>query len=90
MNIAVIGLGLIGGSMAKTIKKFMPQHTILGIDTYPQVMFKAKLLEAIDADVDAQIAEMLKFSLESPLPELSYATTHVYEDFAVENLEVAK
>ena len=47
-------------------------------------------LEAIDADVDAQIAEMLKFSLESPLPELSCATTHVYEDFAVENLEVAK
>ena len=29
MNIAVIGLGLIGGSMAKTIKKLMPQHIVL-------------------------------------------------------------
>ncbi len=51
MNIAVIGLGLIGGSMAKTIQKAMPQHTVLGTDLNPQVMFKAKLLEAIDAEL---------------------------------------
>ncbi len=51
MNIAVIGLGLIGGSMAKTLKKHMPQHTILGMDTDPQVMYKAKLLEAIDGEL---------------------------------------
>jgi len=51
MNIAVIGLGLIGGSMAKTIKKLMPQHNVIGTDTDPQVMFKARLLEAIDADL---------------------------------------
>lgn len=50
MNIAVIGLGLIGGSMAKTLKKYTP-HTILGMDTDPQVIFKAKLLEAIDAEL---------------------------------------
>ena len=59
------------------------------IGTIPEALQNAEL-EAIDADVDAQIADMLKFSLESPLPELSCATTHVYEDFAVENLEVAK
>lgn len=51
MNIAVIGLGLIGGSMAKTIKKIMPQHTILGSDVNSQVIRKAKLLEAIDAEL---------------------------------------
>ena len=51
MNIAVIGLGLIGGSMAKTIKKHMPHHNILGMDTDAQVMFKAKLLEVIDAEL---------------------------------------
>lgn len=50
MNIAVIGLGLIGGSMAKTLKKHTP-HTILGIDMDPQVMLKARMLEAIDADL---------------------------------------
>jgi len=51
MNIAVIGLGLIGGSMAKTIKKYMPQHIVLGSDINPQVIMKAKLLEAIDAEL---------------------------------------
>lgn len=51
MNIAVIGLGLIGGSMAKTIKKFMPQHIVLGSDINAQVIMKAKLLEAIDAEL---------------------------------------
>ncbi len=54
MNIAVVGLGLIGGSMAKTIHKLMPQHTILGLDTNPQVMFKAKLLEAIDTELTTE------------------------------------
>lgn len=38
-------------------------------------------LKAIDADVDAQIAEMLKFSIESPVPDVASATTHVYEGF---------
>lgn len=51
MNIAIIGLGLIGGSMAKTIKKLMPQHNVLGMDTSRDVVFKAKLLEAIDAEL---------------------------------------
>ena len=51
MNIAVVGLGLIGGSIAKTIKKRMPQHNILGMDVNRDVVFKAKLLEAIDAEL---------------------------------------
>ncbi len=50
MNIAVIGLGLIGGSLAKTIKKQTP-HTVLGMDADPQVMYKAKLLDAIDGEL---------------------------------------
>ena len=31
MNIAVVGLGLIGGSMAKAIKR-ATRHTVLGAD----------------------------------------------------------
>ena len=31
MNIAVVGLGLIGGSMAKSIKR-CTRHTVLGMD----------------------------------------------------------
>lgn len=38
-------------------------------------------LKAIEADVDAQVADMLKFTLESPLPDVSSATSHVYEGF---------
>ncbi|MDD3336651.1 MAG: prephenate dehydrogenase [Eubacteriales bacterium] len=50
MNIAVVGLGLIGGSLAKTLKKNSP-HTVLGIDRSEQVMYKAKLLDAIDGEL---------------------------------------
>ena len=50
MEIAIVGLGLIGGSIAKAIKKFTP-HTVLGYDTNEQVMYKARLLDAMDAEL---------------------------------------
>lgn len=50
MNIAVVGLGLIGGSIAKCIKKLTP-HTVLGMDANEQVMYKARLLDAIDMEL---------------------------------------
>lgn len=50
MQIGIVGLGLIGGSIAKAIKKFTP-HTVLGYDADPQVMYKAKLLDAIDGEL---------------------------------------
>ncbi|NLO85485.1 MAG: prephenate dehydrogenase [Clostridiales bacterium] len=53
MNIAVVGLGLIGGSIAKCIKKLTP-HTVLGMDVSEQVMYKARLLDAIDLELTAE------------------------------------
>ena len=50
MQIGIVGLGLIGGSIAKAIKKYTP-HTVLGYDADPQVMYKAKLLDAIDGEL---------------------------------------
>lgn len=50
MNIAVIGLGLIGGSMAKCIKKNTP-HTVLGADVDESVLKRARLLDAIDGEL---------------------------------------
>ena len=50
MEIAVVGLGLIGGSIAKAIKKYTP-HTVLGADTDEAVLYKARLLDAIDAEL---------------------------------------
>lgn len=50
MEIGIVGLGLIGGSIAKAAKKYTP-HTVLGFDLDPQVMYKAKLLDAIDGEL---------------------------------------
>lgn len=50
MQIAVVGLGLIGGSIAKVLKKNTP-HTVLGTDISKDVIYKAKLLDAIDAEL---------------------------------------
>ena len=47
MNIAVIGLGLIGGSIAKAFKE-TKEHKIFGTDKDESIVFKAKLIEAID------------------------------------------
>ena len=47
MNIGVVGLGLIGGSIAKAIKQ-NTEHTVFGTDIDESIVLKAKLLEAID------------------------------------------
>lgn len=50
MNIAIIGLGLIGGSLARTIK-LHTEHTVLGCDLNPQTIQQAFLMGAIDAEL---------------------------------------
>jgi prephenate dehydrogenase len=51
MKIAVIGLGLIGGSLAKAIKS-RTAHTLFGQDTNETVLCRAELTGAIDARLD--------------------------------------
>lgn len=48
MNIGIVGLGLIGGSMAKSIH-LRTAHTIWGIDPKSETMSMARLCGAIDA-----------------------------------------
>ena len=48
MNIGIIGLGLIGGSMAKSIKS-RTAHTVYGIDLEQETMMMARMCGAIDA-----------------------------------------
>ncbi|MEG1646517.1 MAG: prephenate dehydrogenase [Clostridia bacterium] len=50
MNIGIIGLGLIGGSFAKAIKK-CTNFKVLGYDISDDVMRKANLIEAIDDEL---------------------------------------
>lgn len=47
MNIGIVGLGLIGGSIAKAIKQ-NTEHTVYGADLQESVICRAQLLEAID------------------------------------------
>ena len=47
MKIGIVGLGLIGGSVAKAIKQ-NTEHEVFGTDLQESVIYKAQLLEAID------------------------------------------
>lgn len=50
MNIGIVGLGLIGGSVAKAIKR-LGKDTVLGLDIDVPTVRKAKLLDAIDLEL---------------------------------------
>ena len=47
MNVGIVGLGLIGGSMAKSIK-VRTAHTVWGIDLDAETMTLSRLSGAID------------------------------------------
>lgn len=51
MNIGIIGLGLIGGSLAKSIK-LHSEHTVYGYDIDPDVITKALMCGAIDDAIE--------------------------------------
>lgn len=50
MKIGIIGLGLIGGSMAKAIR-LNTDHYVLGMDIDQSVVTKAKIIEAINEEL---------------------------------------
>lgn len=47
MVVGIVGLGLIGGSLARAIKS-NTAHTVLGTDLNQSVVYRAKLMEVID------------------------------------------
>jgi len=53
VNIAVVGLGLMGGSMAKSIKS-RTGHTVYGTDLNAETMLLARLCGAIDGDLEPE------------------------------------
>ena len=51
MKIGIIGLGLIGGSLAMSLRRHT-EHTVFGYDINPQVVLQAKAMEAIHDSLD--------------------------------------
>lgn len=77
MNIGIVGLGLIGGSVAKSIRK-NTAHRIFGTDIQESVVCKAKLMEAIDEQLtpdNLASCEMIILAL-YPDATIDYLRTH--------------
>ena len=77
MKIGIIGLGLIGGSIAKAIKE-NTEHYVLGHDIDPTVVHKALLLNAIDiplAERDLSECQVIIVAL-YPEDTIQYITNH--------------
>lgn len=79
MNIGIVGLGLIGGSVAQAIRRNTP-HTLLGYDIEPSVVCKAKLLGAIDGELDEARLPACDMVLVAiyPTEAIEYVKTHAH------------
>lgn len=53
MNVGIVGLGLIGGSLAKALKE-RTEHTVYASDRNKSVFLRAKLEAAVDAPLDEE------------------------------------
>ncbi|MDD3169802.1 MAG: prephenate dehydrogenase [Eubacteriales bacterium] len=60
MKIGIVGLGLIGGSIAKAIKQ-NTEHEVFGTDLQEPVILKAKLLEAIDGKLEEDMISACEY-----------------------------
>lgn len=75
MNIGIVGLGLIGGSMAKAIKE-MTEHKVYGYDILESTMLAAQLVNSIDGTLDS-----------TTLPECDTVIISLYPQATVEYVE---
>ena len=77
MNVAIIGLGLIGGSLARTIK-LHTEHTVYGCDLNPQTIQQAFLMGAIDAELTDEALRQCDMVLVSLYPGaiVEWVTAH--------------
>ena len=88
MKIGIIGLGLIGGSLAMSLRRHT-EHTVFGYDIDPQVMLRAKAMEAIHDALDADTLPACDVVLVALFPELCarYIIEH-QDDFGPRTLVI--
>jgi prephenate dehydrogenase len=82
MKITIVGLGLIGGSIAKTIKKHT-NHTVNGIDTNPETVELALSQGAIDTNIDDTTSSDITFVCLYPEATVEYITNHEFKKASV-------
>lgn len=68
MTIGIIGLGLIGGSLAMSIRKHTG-HTVLGYDIDPATMLRAKAVEAIHEALTPELLSSCDIVLVALFPD---------------------
>lgn len=68
MNVGIIGLGLIGGSLGRSIIK-NTDHTVFGTDIDNNVIIKAKLLKAINYELEEKDYKNLDFVFVATTPQ---------------------
>ena len=68
MKVGIVGLGLIGGSMAKSIK-IRTSHTVFGIDPDQETMILARLCGAIDGHLTDEILPQCDLILAAIRPQ---------------------
>ncbi|MDO4866746.1 MAG: prephenate dehydrogenase/arogenate dehydrogenase family protein [Clostridia bacterium] len=69
MKIGIIGLGLIGGSLAMSIRKHT-DHAVFGCDIDPEVVLRAKAVEAIHDELTEDMLPACDVVLVSLFPQL--------------------
>lgn len=69
MKIGIVGLGLIGGSLAMSIRSHT-EHTVFGYDIDPSVMLRARAAEAIHDALDDDLLPSCDIVLVSLFPRL--------------------
>lgn len=80
MKIGIIGLGLIGGSMAKAISEHT-DHTVLGLDLDPCIVLKAKMTKVISQELSEDslsCCDMLIVAL-YPKATVEYISQHAHQ-----------
>lgn len=77
MDIGIVGLGLIGGSMAKAISQYT-DHTVYGYDASDSVMKKAVLVGAIDQPLTDELIEICDIVIIALYPSaiIEYVKSH--------------
>ena len=77
MKIGIVGLGLIGGSMAKAIKHHT-EHQVFGMDKSESVLLKAKLLQVIDDELTPEKLKKCDMIILALYPHDTISFVHAY------------